>query len=222
MSDEASVSGNVAASEGGGIDNWDTLTLNGSATVSGNTSGGCGGGIDAADGTTTLNGTASVSGNTADFGGGGICGSFATIVLNDSATVDHNSATFGGGIYSFTSNGGGVLLHDASSVTDNTARRGGGIDNRDGPLILNGTSTIRDNLATRAGGGIANEPNGLVTLAGSATVTQNRADVDDDGHGSGGGILNCGASTGAVDGGNVDANYLGSVGTVENNVQTCP
>lgn len=56
-------------------------------------------------------------------------------------------------------------------------------------------------------------------MTASSSVTGNRADVDDDSIGTGGGVLGClGSLIGVVDGGNVNDNYLGSTGLTESNV----
>ena len=57
-------------------------------------------------------------------------------------------------------------------------------------------------------------------MNGSSSITGNSADADDNGSGNGGGVwLACSATlTGGIDGGNVNANYLGSASPVENNI----
>jgi len=189
---------NGQATDGGGIYNEGTLTLNRS-TVSGNEATGdfydYGGGILNDEGTVTLN-DSTVSGNDAigDYGdyGGGIFNDAGTVTLNDS-TVSGNDAIgdyggYGGGIL----NDGGTLTLTDSTVSGNQATGydygyGGGIDNWDGTVTLNG-SIVSGNEATGwdeygCGGGILNDE-GTVTLTDS-TVSDNLATSDWESYGGG-------------------------------------
>ncbi len=170
-------------------------------------------------GTLTLN-RSEVRGNHAD-GGGGIWNN-GTLTLYQSM-VRGNSARVGGGIYSQPGalhEGGIVTLNGSSSVRGNMAHgEGGGILVDGGGIVtLNDSSSVRGNRASLDGGGIFNF--GSLILNDLSFVTRNRADFKDRGSGSGGGILQCSTSllTGAVDGGNVNDNYLGSEGRLENNI----
>jgi hypothetical protein len=62
-----------------------------------------------------------------------------------------------------------------------------------------------------SGGGILSE-GGTVTLNDAASATGNTADIDNDGSGSGGGVRSKSKAclVGAVDGGNVNDNFLGN------------
>lgn len=244
-----SVSGNVAGDRGGGIlSAHGTLVMNGSSSVSGNIAlGSLGGGVLVDRGRFTMNGNASVSGNAAGSYGGGIYTTGIT-TMTDRASVNGNAAGYaGGGIY-VAVGGGSLTMRRSSSVSDNTAVHGGGGIISYTDVVLNGSSMVANNAAGDTGGGIANyygllTMNGVSTVSGntagdggggiyshyatfamngSASVWGNRADVDDDSTGTGGGVLHCfGTLTGAVDGSNVDANYLGSSGTIEDNIAAC-
>lgn len=174
----STISGNTAASRGGGIYNYfrGILTLNNS-TVSGNHANN-GGGIDST-GTLSLN-NSTVSGNHANSGGGIDNGGGGLLTLNNS-TVSGNTANFRGGGIDST----GTLTLSNSTISGNTAAsRGGGIYNEFRTLTLT-NSTVSGNTA-QSGGGISSE--GSLTLSNS-TLSGNMAQVD-----SGGGILNLGGT----------------------------
>ena len=220
------VRGNTAATGGGGIYNQSgTLTLRGASSVRGNTTTTYGGGgIYNHSATLVLLSTSSVTGNTAGLGGGIFSQvSRSTVILYDTASVSGNTANIGGGI---SNESGTLTLNDSSSVSDNTAEvAGGGIAiNESSTLTLNGTSAVSGNTSGDWGGGIYNYGNGAtVTLNDSSSVSGNTADSDDDASGAGGGVfVGCdGTLTGAVDGVNVNDNYLGTATPVEDNIVSC-
>jgi predicted outer membrane repeat protein len=183
------VIGGAASLDGGGIYNAGTLTLGSGATVRGNTASDDGGGVYNYTGSSlTLNGSSSVQGNKGGYGGGILSDPGSTVTLNGSSSVRGNRAT----------------------------HYGGGIYNG-GTVTLNGSSSVRGNKANTDGGGIAN--GGTVTLNDSSTVTRNIADADNSGSGSGGGIYNeCGTLNNAIDGGNVNENYLVVIGGTDDNI----
>ena len=182
------VSGNISNS-GGGISGRGTISLTNSS-VSGNTAT-YGGGISG--GTISLT-NSTVSGNTVTKYGGGISG--GSISLTNS-TVSGNTATQDGGGLSILNLGSFII--ESSTVSDNTAGTdGGGIYNfgisgvygdydEEEPLSSLINSTISGNKANNSGGGIYN--NQPLTLL-NTTITNNTADLDSDGNGNGGGILN--------------------------------
>ncbi len=169
------VSGNVAASEGGGL--W-----NGSGTMT-------------VDGTMLSMNTA--SGAAADNGGGGLFNAGGTLVVNN-ATLTGNiadgTAGSGGGIL----NDKGTLTVTGTTLTSNTAiRAGGGIeDNSTAGAMLTLTNIIlEDNTAGAApgnGGGLHITGPGNSTITGG-TVSGNVAASE------GGGLWN-GSGTMTVDG----------------------
>lgn len=207
---------------GGGIWNQGVLTLNGSSSVSENTVACCGHGGGIINGyhygstvTLTLNDSSSVTGNS----GGGIFGGYTFITLNDSSSVSGNNN--GSGI---VNRFGAVTLNGSSSVSGNQSFSGGGIYAHNGTLTLNDSSSVSGNFADFSGGGIYATRHVAVTLNDSSSVTANTADADDRNDGTGGGIFRTCKSflTGAVDGGNVNDNYLGSAAPVENNIVIGP
>ena len=130
--------------------------------------------------------------NQADIGGG--IENTGVMTITDT-TISDNRARIGGGIHN---NGpgsglGGGLVIERSTISDNRAADGGGISNRGGDteqgIVTMTNSTVSGNAAMNDGGGILNDDIGKVRLN-NVTVTQNRADSDDDGSGDGGGIFN--------------------------------
>jgi predicted outer membrane repeat protein len=219
--DRVVVTGNSAALGGGGIYNTNGIVHLKDAVVRGNQSP-TGGGIYNHSGTLTLRGASLVIGNASTGSGGGIFNqvSRSRIILDGTSLVTGNTAYVGAGV---RNESGRLILNASSSVRGNTAfEAGGGIANNEGGRItLNGTSSVRGNTSGDSGGGIfIFSSGGVVTFNDSSSVTGNTADSDDDGVGTGGGIyVGCtGALIGAVDGGNVNANYLGSAAPVENNI----
>ena len=142
-------------------------------------------------GTVVLGAGVVVRGNTANVAGGGIA-NYGTATLTKDATVAGNAALTGGG--------GGIL--------------------NVGTLTLRGSAAVTDNTAVTWGGGIDITSTGVVTMEGSATVTGNRSDSDNAGGETGGGIFqSCtGQLNGAVDGGNVYLNFIGTTDTTEDNI----
>jgi len=200
-------------SDGGGIHNSGTMTLN-NTTVSGNTASSYGGGIGN-DGTLTLN-NSSVSGNTANGAGGGIY-NLGTLTLNNSSVSGNTANGAGGGIYNVS-----TLTLNNSTISGNMANgAGGGIDNDFGTATLN-NSTVSGNTANGAGGGIYN---GNTATLNNSTVSGNTA------NGAGGGIyiytygtltLNNSTVSGntAIDGGGGIYNYYLGTATLNNSTVT--
>ena len=170
---EATIRGNSAGIDGGGIFNHHSgvLTL-ADTSIAENRAVADGGGVWNV-GVMTLTG-ATFWGNSTDWGaGGGIFNSHTAIV--DAATISQNSADYGGGIY----NDGPLILTDPTISGNSAAVDGGGIYN-DGPLILT-DPTISGNSADYGGGGIYHAV-GTLSLTGG-TVSENSANY-------GGGIYN--------------------------------
>jgi predicted outer membrane repeat protein len=154
----STVTGNVAAGEGGGIlvdDNGSgVLTLDQGSVVAGNTASGGGGIASDHGGPIYLNGSSSVHHNFATDGGGIEVGEAAGVVLNDTSSVHDNSATgYGGGIAALSLDT--VALNDSSSIYGNAADRGGGLfDAGLADISINDNATIHDNSAMSSGGGV--------------------------------------------------------------------
>ncbi|GAK52130.1 hypothetical protein GobsU_17960 [Candidatus Moduliflexus flocculans] len=182
--------------EGGGIYNLGTLTLESSTTISGNIAD-YGGGIGNFK-TLIVNGV--VTGNTAgNFGDGGGIFSGGTLIVN--GIVSNNTAgRWGGGI---AIHGGSITIN--GTVSDNMIMgNGGGIHNHDGTLTVSGI--VSGNKATGDGGGILNDST-LILEAGHR-IEGNHADNDNDSNGNSGGIRTMGVCpTNANYGG---GNYRGS------------
>jgi len=164
-------------SEGGGIANRGSLTMNDSV-VRGNRATGEGGGI-ANNGTLIMNDSV-VRGNVAHnpesarYGGG--IANRGSLTMNDSV-VRGNRAIGAGGIF----NDGTLTMNGSSSVARNASRSlGGGIRNL-GTLTMNGSSSVARNRSGNYGGGIYNGD--TVILSDSSSVTGNTASL-------GGGIFN--------------------------------
>jgi hypothetical protein len=97
MLDQATINGNSAAGDGGGIWNGGTL-LGFASTVADNTTGGDGGGLfNSSRGLALVLGS-EFRGDQAAFGGG--MANLGTLVVVNSTVADNQAAQDGGGIYS--------------------------------------------------------------------------------------------------------------------------
>ncbi len=135
------------ASNGGGIHNSGTLTVE-KNLFDGNTAGSGGGGIYN-DGSLTITNSA-FSNNTASIGGAIINNNGTLIVINN--TFNNNSANNdGGGI----SNSNGTITITNSTFNGNSANNGGGLGNLGTLTLIN--STFSNNSAVGSGGGIRND-----------------------------------------------------------------
>jgi hypothetical protein len=156
-----------------------------------------------------------VTGNSATVFGGGIDVDAGTLTLVNS-TVSENRAWSAGGIDSDF----GTVTLIRSTVSGNTAAGGttcqnvgscaGGMWNFGGTLTLI-DSTVSENTATRRGGGIVNQtptggPGAVLTLSGTASITDNQAFGDPDPPPLGGGIWIRGGATV-----NATADWTGSI-----------
>ncbi len=157
------------ASQGGGLRNQATLTLN-RVVVAGNlASTSHGGGIYNLGGMLTLN-ECTVSHNIASLeigGGGGISNHSGAVAMLDRCTVSGNASAYGGGINNY----GGVETNE---------------------LTLTNT-TVSGNAATWDGGGLYSSRSGLLwnpMVLVHSTIADNTADSDDNGSGDGGGVYN--------------------------------
>ena len=156
------VSGNTAASEGGGFWNSGTGTMTVTETsFSGNTA----------------------SGNAADNGGGGLFNNGGTLVLND-VTVGENVADgtqgSGGGLF----NGpGGTLTVNGGTISDNAANRaGGGIEDAGGTVMLTDVVVSNNSIDVAAPG------NGGGLHSGGGNVTVNGGSFENNTATEGGGL----------------------------------
>jgi len=143
-----------------------------------------------------------ISGNLARFGGYGDGGVYneGTATITGS-TISGNSAVYGGGI----SNAGtaATITITNSTISGNVAKQwGGGVYNDGTAKITN--STISGNSADWDGGGVYNNllwwgGQSIVNISENSTITQNIADSDNDGVGTGGGIYWSGSTLNFID-----------------------
>ena len=157
-----------------------TIVMNGNASIYGNYAKNEGGGIDSQVGTLTMNGASSITGNSTGYMGGGVHNqSFSKFTMNDNASITNNSSvSLGGGISnvagSSAANGapqvtaddpmaGYLVMNGNSSVSNNTAYSGGGVFNHQvlsnyegtfgAVMTMNNNSTVAENTATGYYGG---------------------------------------------------------------------
>lgn len=192
-----SVSGNVAAQEGGGfvISNDGTGILTFTRSVfSRNTASGSGGGIyyaNTGEGlSSTFNMTETlISDNSAGESGGGLrlsskTGTLSTLLKDCSVSSNTAQNNSGGGIWNGGSNNK-LVLEGTSAVTGNSTQsgNGGGIyfNSRSGTVLLTGNSKVTENRADETltdfgnhGGGICLVP-GILTLRENAQISSNSA-----------------------------------------------
>jgi CSLREA domain-containing protein len=179
------------ADYGGGIDNWGTVTINGS-TLSDNSASFDGGGIRNR-GTVTISSSSKLSGNSATYGGG--IANWGEVTISGTTLSSNSASGSGGGIV----NWGTVTISSSSTLSNNSASYGGGIDNWGTVTVSD--STLSSNAASSEGGGISNH--GTVTVSGS-TLSGNSA-----GEG-GGGIANWGTVT--INGSTLSSNSASGYG----------
>ncbi len=188
-------------SDGGGIINWGTLTVQ-HTTISGNTAN-SGGGIWNY-GTLRINHSA-ISGNIllSESGYGGGIYNWGTLTVNRS-TITANSAYDGGGVLS---QGLTVVAINNSTLSGNSATWGGGVDFFDDSTATINNSTLSGNSATWGGGGIMNDS--MLTINNS-TISGNTA---------GGGIFQSTGYGGSLIQNSVIANNSGGncIGTLTSN-----
>ncbi len=131
------------------------------------------------------------------YGGGAIINGNQLFMSN--SYVEGNSAGYGGGLRNSPGPGTGIAVITDSTFSTNTANGvsygdGGAIANDDGAILYLVNSTLSANNANVDGGGLynASEGNGVASVANlyNATLSNNQADADVNGSGTGGGIYN--------------------------------
>ena len=161
---------------GGGVESG-KFEMNGSASVSGNTATQNGGGVYVESGTFKMNDTASVSSNKAknekasnDTNGGGVFVNSGTFEMNGSASVKVNTAdTYGGGVGVY----GGTFNMNDGEISGNKAKNGGGgVYASSGQFNMN-DGTISGNKANANGGGVFVHTSATFTVSLAPTVTGN-------------------------------------------------
>ena len=151
----------------------DSLTI-----ANGNAGSGDGGGILVNSNNTLTLTKSIVSHNTAILGGG--IANFGTVTLTDSTVSNNMANAVGGGIY----NEGPATLSNSTLSNNISNAAGGGIYNVRTVNVTN--STFSGNATNTSGGGIANFGTAVTLI--NSTLTNNTADVDNNGDGEGGGI----------------------------------
>ena len=148
----STISGNVAGSNGGGINKYVGSLIVTNSTISGNVAGAGGGGISNVNGGTTVT-NSTISGNQTAGNGGGIS-NYSTLTVTNSTISMNNANTDGGGIYNHgTSNvyNSTITGNDADHDRDPTGGSGGGVYNYPGTTV-----NLRNTLV--AGNDVANAP----------------------------------------------------------------
>ncbi len=208
----AIVSGNVAANEGGGLWNSASGNLDVIATqVNGNTAQGRGGGgifnssggtldLDSGAGPTTVSSNMATGVNgTGD--GGGILSQGGPVTIdgagNQVANLGNNSAARSGGAIAIT--GGTLMVSTVQMMSNSAGFRGGGIYIDNASATFGTATTVGMNTSAQQGGGIIIQNGGTATINSGATITGNEAMSM-----VGGGIFNFGGT-------------LNVFGTVNNN-----
>ncbi|GAA5484283.1 beta strand repeat-containing protein [Haloferula sargassicola] len=202
----STVSGNRAASEGGGLWNGSGLMTVDGAEITGNTASGAdatmgGGGIFNAGGTVMIKNSTMITGNVADGAsgsGGGVFNDAGGSVEITNSTLATNTANRAGGAIEDNSGVGLGLTLTSVTLSENTAGTPAANPGNGGALHISGagdvmitSSTVSGNDAALEGGGLWNG-SGTMTVSGT-TVSGNTASGDalDDG---GGGIFNNGGT----------------------------
>ncbi|MCL2296426.1 MAG: hypothetical protein FWC29_05045 [Methanomassiliicoccaceae archaeon] len=205
MNDGSMIQNCYVASDGGGVYNYGTLTMNGGMII-GNTANGVGpfsggGGVyNESKGALIMN-SGMIGGNTAANGGGVYNNNNSTFTMNG-GMISGNMATTGAGVYN--NNDGGTSTMNGGMINGNMAKEGGGgvFSNIGNKFSMKG-GEINGNTAHN-GGGIRN--NGTFTMTGG-TISGNTAS-------NGGGIRNGGIFT--MNGGEISYNAAELGGGVYN------
>ncbi len=222
------VSGNVAALEGGGL--WNsvgTMTVDGTTitdnTASGDAADDGGGGVFNNGGTLTIS-NAVLTGNVADGtlgSGGGIFSTDGDVVINSTRIggpilADGNTANRAGGGIEVVE--GNVTLNFGTDISSNFAGiNGGGLHSTGEAAVTSNFAIFGSNTAASEGGGLWNSSTGTLNINGGA-ITANIASGDDVDNG-GGGVFNDGGIVtinDAVIGFNIADGTSGSGGGVLN------
>jgi hypothetical protein len=150
---------NGTGGNGGGIENFGTLTLSGSV-VSGSHATDNGGGLyNGSIGAATVTDTSFVS-NSTDGQGGGIFNWTGTMTVSSSTVSGNQANAEGGGI----ENGGGTLTVTNTTIAGNQSFLGGGGIYNGGTAMLVNTTIYNNSQASPYACGIDTDPNAQVTL----------------------------------------------------------
>jgi hypothetical protein len=210
------VTNGSVATDGGGIRNLGSLTLNNMTVTSNVTTqaGSIGGGI-MNQGVLSIN-NSTISSNTAIQNGGGIYHSGTSLTITNSTFSSNSATNSGGGIFSYF-----PLTINNSTFSDNDAANAGGGIMNGGTLTVN-NSTFSHNSASSAGGGIYNS-------GGPVNITNSTLSANSAGANFGGGIYNSGSATlrntiiaNSTSGGNCNGTITDGGGNLVWGDSTCP
>ncbi len=177
---DSTVSDNAATLGGGLLLSNSAATANLlNSTVSGNIAGTFGGGIEQSAGTLTVR-DSQFTGNVAASRGGALDFNAGTLLTVSDSTFYNNRAGFSGGALAFNSGGGTSSLTNNTFVANTTVGDGGAIAISNGLLALV-NDTINGNTAGGNGGGVSDEALGTPgfqnTIIAGNTAGNNGPDV---------------------------------------------
>jgi len=169
----SSVTSNVAVTDGGGVYNDRTATLNvlGSTLVS-NRAGRDGGGVYNNDSATASITDATVNGNIAARNGGGLFNEIVAVANLNNTRFSANTAADGGGIYN---EDGQVVISVGSLIANVSSGDGGGLFATSSAVTTVDGTSVSGNRSGGDGGAFAND--GSLTIS-NTTVASNTADGD--------------------------------------------
>lgn len=155
---------------GGAILNNETLTIS-ECLITGNDAASGGGGIFNRYGILTVR-ASTISGNTAVHGGG-LYDRRGNVTIHQSRVRDNTASYSGGGLYGGGFNGQGTITISQSTISGNMARIAGAISKTDGMLTIT-QSTVSGNSASSYFGGISDNDGILAiiqsTISGNSTT----------------------------------------------------
>lgn len=169
----SSITSNIAVTDGGGVYNDRTATLNvvGSTLVS-NRAGRDGGGVYNNDSATVSITDATLNGNIAARNGGGLFNEIVAIANLNNTRFSANSAADGGGIYN---EDGQVVISGGSLIANVSTGDGGGLLATSSAVTTVDGTSVSGNRAGGDGGAFAND--GALNIS-NATIASNTADGD--------------------------------------------
>jgi len=161
------ISGNTAASNGGGVAIYEgSFTMTG-GTISGNTAASAGGGVSLRSGTFTMHG-GTISGNTATYGGGIFILQGGTFNMSG-GTIFGNIANGNGGGIDIDAGSGGTFNMKGGTITGNTAREyGGGVVRKGRGTITKTGGTITGYSSDKSNGNVVKDEEGVIARRGHA------------------------------------------------------
>ena len=199
--------GYTVAGNGGGIENYGTLTVSNSTIRDNSTANDHdGGGISNASGGTLRVSNSTISGNSATglFGYGGGIENLGTLSVNNSIFNANKAGDLGGGIITGYEGGGTASVIDSTFSNNKAVGNGGGIYNSGSLTVI--SSTFSGNSSGYVGGGIENISKASVN---NSTISNNTATY------GGGGIENA-FGTASVSNSTISGNSAPSSSNINN------